>query len=55
VNYRLPPQVKVEKCIEDAAAAVAWAFQNIATYGGNKSLLFVSVVGMWKTKYEFKI
>ncbi|PKB15556.1 alpha/beta hydrolase [Flavobacterium sp. 5] len=42
VNYRLSPKVKVQKCIEDAAAAVAWTFQNIATYGGDKSLIFVS-------------
>ncbi|MGZ9676657.1 alpha/beta hydrolase [Flavobacterium sp. GNP001] len=42
VNYRLSPKVKVEKCIEDAAAAVAWTFQNIEKYGGNKSLIFVS-------------
>lgn len=42
VNYRLSPKVKVKNCIEDAAAAVAWTFKNIAKYGGNSSLLFVS-------------
>lgn len=42
VNYRLSPKVKVENCIEDAAAAVAWAFKNIANYGGDNRLLFVS-------------
>jgi acetyl esterase/lipase len=42
VNYRLSPKVKVKKCIEDAAAAVAWTFKNIAKYGGDSSLLFVS-------------
>lgn len=42
VNYRLSPKVKAEKCIEDAAAAVAWAFNNIAGYGGDTSLIFVS-------------
>jgi acetyl esterase/lipase len=42
VNYRLLPKVKVKKCIEDAAAAVAWTFKNIAKYGGDSSLLFVS-------------
>lgn len=42
VNYRLSPKVKVENCIEDAAAAVAWTFKNIANYGGNNRLLFVS-------------
>ena len=42
VNYRLSPKVKVKNCIEDAAAAVAWTFKNIAKYGGDSSLLFVS-------------
>lgn len=42
VNYRLSPKVKVKNCIEDAAAAVAWTFKNIAKYGGDPSLLFVS-------------
>jgi acetyl esterase/lipase len=42
VNYRLSPKVKVQKCIEDAAAAVAWTFKNIATYGGDDSLIIVS-------------
>lgn len=42
VNYRLSPKVKAQKCIEDAAAAVAWTFQNIATYGGDNSLIIVS-------------
>lgn len=42
VNYRLSPKVKAAKCIEDAAAAVAWAFNNITNYGGDKSQIFVS-------------
>ena len=42
VNYRLSPKVKVQKCIEDAAAAIAWTFKNIATYGGDNSLIIVS-------------
>ncbi|MEO6174463.1 MAG: alpha/beta hydrolase [Flavobacterium circumlabens] len=42
VNYRLSPKVKAAKAIEDAAAAVAWTFNNIASYGGNPSLIFVS-------------
>lgn len=42
VNYRLSPKVKVAKCIEDAAAAVAWAFNNITNYGGDKSSIFIS-------------
>ncbi|GGF25212.1 alpha/beta hydrolase [Flavobacterium limi] len=42
VNYRLSPKVKAAKCIEDAAAAIAWAFNNIAGYGGDISSIFVS-------------
>ena len=30
------------ECIKDAAAAIAWAFKNIESYGGNISLVFVS-------------
>ncbi|MET0946745.1 MAG: alpha/beta hydrolase [Flavobacterium sp.] len=42
VNYRLSPKVKAVKCIEDAAAAIAWAFNNIAGYGGDTSQIFAS-------------
>jgi acetyl esterase/lipase len=42
VNYRLSPKAKAAKAIDDAAAAVAWAFNNIANYGGDPSLIFVS-------------
>lgn len=42
VNYRLSPKVKVKDCIADAAAAVAWAFKNIAHYGGDPAKIFVS-------------
>ncbi len=42
VNYRLSPKAKTVKAIEDAAAAVAWAFNNISNYGGDSSLIFVS-------------
>jgi acetyl esterase/lipase len=42
VNYRLSPKVKAAKCIEDAAAAIAWAFNNIAGYGGDTAQIFVS-------------
>ncbi|TDP01650.1 alpha/beta hydrolase [Flavobacterium sp. 245] len=42
VNYRLSPKVKAEKAIEDAAAAIAWTFNNIANYGGDASQIFVS-------------
>jgi len=42
VGYRLSPKVKAPLYIEDAAAAVAWAFQHIASYGGNAGQLFLS-------------
>jgi acetyl esterase/lipase len=42
VGYRLSPKVKAPAYIEDAAAAIAWAFKNIEAYGGNKKLIFVS-------------
>jgi acetyl esterase/lipase len=42
VNYRLSPKAKAAKAIEDSAAAVAWAFNNIANYGGDNSSIFVS-------------
>ncbi|AHM59618.1 alpha/beta hydrolase [Flammeovirgaceae bacterium 311] len=42
VNYRLYPKVKAPVYIADAAAAVSWVFENIAGYGGDPSLIFVS-------------
>lgn len=42
VNYRLYPKVKWPKYIEDAAAAVAWVFNNIEDFGGDTSLIFVA-------------
>lgn len=42
VGYRLSPKVKAPVYIEDAAAAIAWAFKHIEDYGGNKNLIFVS-------------
>ncbi len=44
VNYRLYPNVKAPKYIEDAAAAVAWSFKHISKYGGDTTLIFVSGV-----------
>ena len=41
-NYRFSPKVKAPKYIEDAAAAVAWVFQNIQAYGGDVDKVFVS-------------
>ncbi len=42
VNYRLSPKVQSPAYLEDAAAAVAWAFENIADYGGSPDSIFVS-------------
>jgi len=42
VNYRLHPQVQCPAYIEDAAAAVAWTFNNIEKYGGNPEKIIVS-------------
>lgn len=42
VNYRLNPKVEAPAYIEDAAAAVAWVFKNIESYGGDPSKIFVS-------------
>lgn len=42
VGYRLSPKVAAPAYIEDAAAAVAWAFEHIKEYGGNPNLIFVS-------------
>lgn len=42
VNYRLSPKVKVKQCLEDAAAAVAWAFNNIGKFGGSAEKVYVS-------------
>lgn len=42
VNYRLSPQAKSPDYLEDAAAAVAWTFRNIETYGGSPDAIFVS-------------
>ena len=41
VNYRLMPQAGVQECIDDAAAAVAWAFREVASRGGDPEKIFV--------------
>lgn len=65
VNYRLHPKVKCPVYIEDAAAAVAWTFNNIEKYGGDPDKIVVSghsaggyltsMVGLdkqWLAKYK---
>lgn len=42
VNYRLLPKAELPDVIDDAAAAVAWTFNNIAQYGGNVKRIYVS-------------
>lgn len=41
-GYRLSPEVQAPTYIEDAAAAVAWTFQNIEKYGGSAKKIIVS-------------
>jgi acetyl esterase/lipase len=41
-SYRLHPHVQHPAYIEDAAAAVAWTFQNIESYGGDPKQIFVT-------------
>lgn len=42
INYRLYPQAKAPICIDDAAAALAWVFNNIRQYGGDPDKIFVT-------------
>jgi acetyl esterase/lipase len=42
VNYRFSPEVSCPEYIQDAAAAVAWVFNNIEIYGGDPDLIIVS-------------
>ena len=40
-NYRLMPKATIDECLDDAAAAVAWAFKNAEKYNGIKRKIFV--------------
>lgn len=42
VNYRMHPKVKHPVYIEDAAAAVAWTFNNIEKYNGDPKKIFLT-------------
>ena len=42
IEYRRSPEVLCKLIIEDAAAAVAWTFRNIAKYGGDTTQIFLS-------------
>jgi len=41
-NYRLFPRIKAPVYIEDAAAATAWVFKNIESFGGDPTKIFIS-------------
>lgn len=41
-EYRLLPTVEIDSCIDDAAKAVSWVFDNIKDYGGDPSKIFVA-------------
>ena len=41
-NYRFMPRGVIDNCIDDAAAAVAWAFAHAAEYGGSTEKIFVA-------------
>ncbi|MCM1110343.1 MAG: alpha/beta hydrolase [Clostridium sp.] len=61
-GYRLLPQVGVDECIDDAAAAVAWVIDSIAAYGGDPSRIYLtghsaggyltSMVGLDRSRLE---
>jgi acetyl esterase/lipase len=42
IEYRKSPEVKCPVYIEDAAAAVAWVFNNMGRYGGDTTKIFLS-------------
>jgi len=42
INYRFSPKVTCPSYIEDAAAAVAWVFNNIDKYGGDPDYIVIS-------------
>lgn len=40
-NYRLLPKASIDEVLDDAAAAVAWAFKNAEKYNGSPKKIFV--------------
>lgn len=42
VNYRLLPRVRIDECLDDCAAAVAWTFAHAARYGGDTHRIYVA-------------
>lgn len=64
-NYRLLPKCTIDECVDDAAAALAWTFNNIEAYNGSAKKIVVSghsaggyltdLLGLdktWLAKYE---
>ena len=41
-NYRLLPKATIDECLDDAAAAVAWAFKHCREYGGDPRKIFLA-------------
>lgn len=65
VNYRLFPKAQIDDILDDAAASVAWTFENIEKYGGSKRRIFLAghsaggylldMIGLdkkWLAKYD---
>ncbi len=42
VEYRLSPKATTDEMLDDAAAAVAWTFDNIEKFGGSKEKIYLS-------------
>ena len=42
MEYRLSPEASTDETIDDAAAAVAWAFDNAAKYGGSPDKIYIA-------------
>ncbi|MGM9760037.1 MAG: alpha/beta hydrolase [Parabacteroides sp.] len=42
VEYRFLPNVQTEAIIDDAAAAIAWVFDHIESYGGDPNQIYLS-------------
>lgn len=64
-NYRLLPKATIDEVLDDAAAVVAWAFENAEKYNGSKKKVFVcghsaggymlDMIGLdkkWLAKYD---
>lgn len=42
VNYALCPDVTIEEIVRQARAAVAWAYRNAASFGGDRNRIYVA-------------